>query len=113
VISFPASEEQRNPAGSPDADVCARVGSHPNVAFNLTSTPVTGDAGWWVIDEWVGEQTLADRLESGALSIAELPGLLLDIATGLLALNIAGVVFRELAPARVLISDQDGRAVLT
>lgn len=95
------------------ADVCARVGSHPNVAFNLTSTPVTGDAGWWVIDNWVGEQTLADHLKSGAWPAADLPRLLLDVATGLQALHTADVVFRELAPARVLISDQDGRAVLT
>ena len=84
-----------------------------NVALNLTSTPAVGDAGWWVIDDWVGEQTLADRLESGAWPAADLPRLLLDVATGLQALHTAGVIFRELAPARVLISDQDGRAVLT
>lgn len=95
------------------ADVCVRVGSHANVAFNLTSAPISGDAGWWVIDNWVGEQTLADRLESSTWPAAELPRLLLDVATGLQALHTAGVVFRELAPARVLISDVDGRAVLT
>lgn len=95
------------------ADVCARVGVHHNVALNLTSAPVIGDAGWWVIDDWVGKQTLADRLETGAWPAADLPRLLLDVATGLQALHTAGVIFRELAPARVLISDQDGRAVLT
>jgi serine/threonine protein kinase len=95
------------------AEVCTRVGLHPHVAHNLTSTPAVGDAGWWVIDDWIGEQTLADRLESGAWPAAELPRLLLDVANGLQALHTAGVVFRELAPARVLISDQDGRAVLT
>ena len=95
------------------AEVCARVGLHPHVAHNLTSTPAVGDAGWWVIDDWVGEQTLSDRLESCAWPPANLPRLLLDVATGLQALHTAGVIFRELAPARVLISDQDGRAVLT
>ena len=95
------------------ADVCARVGAHRHVALNLTSAPVSDDAGWWVIDDWVGEKTLADRLGSGAWPAAELPRLLLDVATGLQALHTAGVVFRELAPARVLISDQDARAVLT
>ena len=95
------------------AEVCARVGLDPHVAHNLTSTPTAGDEGWWVIDDLVGEHTLADRLESEAWPSAQLPGLLLDIATGLQALHTAGVVFRELAPARVLISYRDGRAVLT
>ena len=95
------------------AEVSARVRLHPNVAHNLTSTPAVGDAGWWVIDDWIGEHTLADRLETGAWPSADLPRLLLDVATGLQALHTAGVVFRELAPARVLISAQDGRAVLT
>jgi len=95
------------------AEVCARVGLHSHVTHNMTSTPAVGDAGWWVIDDWVGEKTLADRLESGAWHAADLPRLLLDVATGLQALHTADVVFRELAPARVLISDQDARAVLT
>ena len=95
------------------SEVCARVGLHPHVAHNLTSTPAVGDAGWWVIDDWGGEQTLSDRLESGAWPPADLPRLLLDVATGLQALHTAGVIFRELAPAHVLISDQDGKAVLT
>lgn len=95
------------------AEVCARVEFGQRVAHNLASTPAVGDAGWWVIDDWVGASTLADRLETGALPAADLPRLLLDVATGLQALHKAGVVFRELAPARVLIADQDGRAVLS
>jgi serine/threonine protein kinase len=95
------------------AEASARVRMHPNVSHNLASTPAAGDAGWWVIDDWVGASTLADRLESGAWPSSEQPRLLLDVATGLQALHKAGVVFRELAPARVLISDNDGRAVLT
>ena len=95
------------------ADVCFRVGHHRQIAHNLSSTPVTGGEGWWVIDEWVGEQTLADRLTVGPWPAADLPRLLLDVAQGLAALHAVGVVFRELAPARVLIADQDGRAVLT
>jgi serine/threonine protein kinase len=42
-----------------------------------------------------------------------LPRLLLEIVTGLQALHAAGVIFRELAPSRILISERDGRAVLT
>ncbi len=95
------------------ADVCVRVGLHPHVAHNLTSTPTEGDAGWWVIDDWVGEHTVADRLEFGPWPANQLPRLLLNVALGLQALHHAEVIFRELAPTRVLISDQNGTAVLT
>ena len=94
------------------ADVCARVGPHPRIVTNLTSAPVA-DEGWWVIDDWIGERTLADFLRVGAWPSETLPGLLYEIATGLAALHAAGIVFRELAPARVLISDKDAAAVLT
>ena len=95
------------------AEVCARVGLAKHVAHNLASTPAVGDAGWWVIDEWIGACTLAERLENGAWPATDLPCLLLEIAAGLQALHAGGVVFRELAPARVLIGDRDGSAVLT
>ncbi len=95
------------------ADVCSLVGTHPRIAVNLTSTPVIGDDGWWVIDEWVGEQTLAGRLKIAPWPAEELPQLLLDIASGLQILHQAQIVLRELAPCRILISDRDNRAVLT
>ena len=95
------------------AEVSARVGLHPNVSYNLTSTPAAGDAGWWIIDDWICEATLADRLENSQWPTVGLPRLLLEVAVGLQALHKAGVVFRELAPNRVLIADQGSRAVLT
>ena len=52
-------------------------------------------------------------MQSGLLSTSELPRVLRDVAMGLQALHAADVVFRELAPARVLIADKDHRAVLT
>lgn len=95
------------------AEVCARVAKHPNVVTNLSSTPAGGDDGWWVIDDWVGEQTLADWFLNGGWPREQLPRLLLDVALALEALHSAGIIFRELAPARILIADEDGRAVLT
>ena len=95
------------------ADVCARIGSHPHIAVNHTSTPVSSGDGWWVIDEWVGEHTLADHLHSAAWPQETLPRLLYNVALGLEVLHAARILLRELAPARVLISDRDGRAVLT
>jgi serine/threonine protein kinase len=95
------------------ADVCARIKRHPHIVVNLSSTPTPGQEGWWVIDEWVGERTLADRLESAPWRQERRPRLLLEIAQGLTALHAAGVIFRELAPSRVLMADDDDRAVLT
>lgn len=93
------------------ADVCARVGVSLHLPVTHTNRPA--DEGWWVIDYWVGEQTLADHLERGAWPQEKLPRLLHEIAIGLDTLHLHNVVLRELAPSRVLISDQDGRAVLT
>ena len=110
----PAKREGMRHQLSRHADVCTRVGIHPQIAINHTSTPVANDEGWWVIDEWVGEKTLAKQLEEeGPWPQEKLPRLLLEVAQGLYALHRAGIVFRELAPSRVLISDADGRAVLT
>ena len=95
------------------ADVCARIKRHPHIALNLSSTPTPSQDGWWVVDDWVGEQTLADRLETQPWPRDAQPRLLLEIAKGLAALHEAGVIFRELAPSRVLVADDDGRAVLT
>ncbi len=95
------------------ADVCARIGVHPRIAVNFSSAPAPARDGWWVIDHWNGGRTLADYLRDGCWPREKLPRLLLQIAEGLDALHRAQIVFRELAPARVLISDQDGSAVLT
>ncbi len=95
------------------ANVAAEVGIHRHVAVNHTSTPVSDGNGWWVIDEWVGERTLENHLQSEPWPPAQLPRLLHEIAQGLNALHSANIVARELAPARVLISDRDGHAVLT
>jgi serine/threonine protein kinase len=95
------------------ADVCACVGVHPHIVVNHTSTPVANDEGWWVIDEWVGETTLADHIEKEPWPLEKLPRLLHEIALGLEVLHQKKIVFRELAPARVLIADKGNRAVLT
>lgn len=93
-------------------EVCARIGSHPQIALHFSSTSAEPH-GWWVIDDWCGETTLANHLENSPWPSETLPRLLLDVARGLEALHQSGIVFRELAPARVLIADKDGRAVLT
>ena len=65
------------------ANVCERLGSHPNIVINHSSTPVANDDGWWVIDQWVGPQSLQSILKAGRFPTQQLPRLLHDIALGL------------------------------
>lgn len=95
------------------ADVCARIARNPHIALNLSSSPTATGDGWWIVDEWVGSDTLENRLQSTAWPSDRVPALLCDVAQGLATLHNAGVIFRELAPSHVLIADDDGRAVLT
>ena len=69
-------------------------------------------SGAWVVDRWIGRTTLADRLAAGRMAKEELLRIMREIALGLEALHKAEIVFRELAPPRVLLADDDGRAVL-
>ena len=109
----PAKREGMRHQLSRHADVCARVGVHPHIVVNHTSTPVANDEGWWVIDDWVGEKTLAQHLVENAWPLERCRALLHEIALGLEVLHQEEIVFRELAPARVLIADKGNRAVLT
>lgn len=95
------------------SEVCCRVNSHRHVAMNLTSAPNNAKDGWWVVDEWTGEKTVADHIANAPFPSELVPALLHDIASGLAALHEADVIMRELAPSRVLLADNDGHAVLT
>lgn len=94
-------------------DVCGRFRGHPQIAINLTATPSEHDNQWWVIDEWIAGQTLAEVLEGDTIDPSRLAQLMLDIALGLEALHGAGIIRRELSPQHILLRDTDGSAVLT
>lgn len=91
-------------------EVCERVGSHTNIAENLTAAWVGGL--WWVLDRWDAGDTLRQRLTEGALGDHELKLVMLGIAEGLTALHKAGVVRRELAPEFVLLRERDDAPIL-
>lgn len=93
--------------------VCERIGLHPNVSENLSTSLGPNDCEWWVIDRHVEGRYLDQILTDGPIAQEGLRRLMRDLATGVEALHLAGVVFRELAPSRVIIADDDGRAVLT
>ena len=90
------------------ADVCLKLGRHPQLAENESSTPTLDNEYWWVVDRWVGDRSLSDYLSPIAASNSserkpwpagpELSRLMKEIATGLAVLHEAGVIMRELAP---------------
>lgn len=94
-------------------EVCSRVRSNPFVAETYSVTPVGQDVGWWIVDRWIDGRTLAEQLDARAWPAEQLPRLAAELLRGLDGLHGAGVVFRELAPCRILIAADDGRAVLT
>jgi serine/threonine protein kinase len=85
---------------------------HPNIAVALSLVPTLDGNGWWVIDRWVDGESLDDRLDRGSLGEPELRSLASHMLNGLAALHKVAVVFRELAPSRVIVTP-DGSAVLT
>lgn len=93
--------------------VCERIGNHPQIAENLSTFPVSHANAWWVIDRWIPGKSLADWLAEGPFPQNRLPRLMTEIALGLEALHRGNVVFRELAPSRVVLAEDDGRAILT
>lgn len=93
--------------------VCERIGPHDHVSENLSTFPGQNEDYWWVIDRWVGGTSLEDRLQHGPFPTERLARLMHEIALGLDALHAANVVFRELAPSRVIMAADDQRVVLT
>ncbi len=93
--------------------VCDRLKNHPTVATNFNSQPGPVGDTWWVVDEWLDGPTLAAQLDVGPVEQARLPRLMREIAEGLKALHQANIMFRELAPSRVILAGEKGRAVLT
>lgn len=92
--------------------VCGRVKTHDHVAENLSCVAAGDGTGWWLIDRWVDGSSLAECLAKGPWAASELVTLMTQIASGLAVLHEAGIVFRELAPQRVLITGQR-KAILT
>lgn len=93
--------------------VCARVGSHRTLAQNLSTFPGANGHSWWVIDQWVEGESLETTFQAADWRSENTPRLAWEIAVGLQSLHVAGVIFRELAPRRVIVGVQDGRITLT
>ncbi|MDZ4779938.1 MAG: protein kinase [Planctomycetia bacterium] len=95
------------------SQVCDKVGSHPNIARNLSATEWEHGGFWWVIDEWVDGRKLSALLAPMLLTPGGLPKIMRQIASALETMHAAGIVRRELSPRFVFIRNADEAAVLT
>lgn len=93
--------------------ICQQIGSHPNIAQNLTALPDVNGRDWWVVDRWVPGRTLKEVLAAGPLSATALIGVMRGIAEGLRALHKHGVLRRELSPRSVILEEGTNTPVLT
>lgn len=86
----------------------SRMGSHPNLVavYDLLTGP---DETLYLILEYVAGGTLAERLRSGPLPLADALRLTADMARGLHAAHEVGLVHRDIKPANIFIAT-DGRA---
>jgi serine/threonine protein kinase len=93
------------------AEVCSRIGEHPNIIANLTTFESPTRDSWWVIDEWLQGTTLAERLRHERFLTPEALHISRQVAAGIQALHAAGIIRRELSPQTILLAAN--RVVLT
>ncbi len=88
-----------------EADAAARL-SHPNIVtlFDVGR----GEHGPYLVLEFLRGQTLAQRLDQGALPVLEAVRVAVEVAKGLAHAHGAGVVHRDLKPGNVFLCD-DGQ----
>ena len=95
------------------ATVAERLRDDPHVADLLDVYPATDGDAWWVIDRWVVGSPLQTLLNEGPIEWPHLTAIMKDVLDGLIGLHEAGIVFRELAPQRIIVNLGNCRAVLT
>lgn len=95
------------------AAVSERVHGAPEIAETLNVFPSQDQDTWWVIDRWVDGKSLDAILQIGPLDRSILPVVMKSILHGLETLHRHDIVFRELAPRRVIVEQSDGRVILT
>ena len=87
--------------------ICRELSDCPYLVKNVSVLPVAGENFWWVVDEWFPSETLQERITEGPLPTPVAAMVMRQVACGLQALHEHGVVLRELAPLRVLVSADD------
>jgi serine/threonine protein kinase len=93
-----------------DMAALVKAGPHPNLVIpHQFQRDESSDERYYLILEWVGDQTLADRLGAGPIESGEQLHILVDVAAGLAHCHTHGVYHRNLSPASIYLTS-DGQA---
>lgn len=84
--------------------------NHPNIATLYGFEVAEGTQ--FLVMEFVGGETLEDRIGAGPLPLAEALGLFLQIAEGVEAAHARGVVHRDLKPANIKVNQRNRIKIL-
>jgi len=92
-----------------EAEAVARL-NHPNIV--TLHDLGRGPTGPYLIFELLRGQTLASRLQAGALPLGEAVRVAVEVARALAHAHAAGVIHRDLKPANVILTDDGAVKVL-
>jgi serine/threonine protein kinase len=93
-----------------DMAALVEAGPHPNLVMPYQfRRDESSDERYYLILEWVGDQTLADRLAAGPIEPDEQLRILGDVAAALAHCHAHSVYHRNLSPASIHLTS-DGRA---
>jgi len=95
-----------------DMAALVEAGRHPNLVMpHRFRRDESSDERYYLILEWAGGQTLADRLAAGPIEPGEQLRILNDVAAALAHCHRYGVYHRNLSPASVYLTPE-GRALV-
>src|SRR6187401_2765318 len=78
--------------------------NHPNI-ITIHDVVFEGETAFMVM-EFVGGQTLAERMAAGAIPIQDVVNYAIPIADALAAAHDAGIIHRDLKPGNIMITDR-------
>ena len=98
------------------ATVCDRMNNvqATRIARNCSIVRLMDDTAWWILDDWIDGATLKSVItQESPLPWQTIKNIGIEILAGLGELHANEIVFRELAPERVYLSNDRLRCTLT
>lgn len=98
------------------AKVCTLLSGNPFIFQNLDVRKLPDSKGWWVLDEWIDGQSLEDQVTVNPTSYCDWESIKpigRDILLGLKALHDHEIIFRDLSPDKVWVTDGGKHCRLT